>query len=373
MSPERPQPGSGAADAAAAPDPDLVDAGTDATPDCPVVADQCPPECAAVESSPLHPVALCFMPSEILGCADPNPGSTTDDNCLRRSDGALFPGISGAFAGPLVASGEFAPCTTEENDRVSQAIGTCESSPENPEPVQPGVVQCSIVADACPAECAVIESAPLLAGESCYSPVTTLGCFDASVASTADGNCLRRSDGALFVDISGTFADPMIASGEFALCTDADFERATQAVGVSCESPSNPEPSPDAGTVPPDVKYSAQITNGIDCCDFYTVVKADPVLDLCLFAEVREELGSAPVLSSASALESANDCWNRLQEPRTEASTITGDVSFSFDATPATATFQLTADFTNPPSWLPERVTASFESLPLDGEWYPRQ
>jgi hypothetical protein len=138
----------------------------------------------------------------------------------------------------------------------------------------------------------------------------------------------------------------------------------------SC-TPQDPAPSADAGIVPGDVQYSAQITGGIDCCNFYTVVKADHALDLCLFAEVREEVGSAPILTGASALPSADDCWNRLQEARTEASAISGDVSLSYASAPATATFQLVADFTDPPAWLPESVSAAFESLPLDGQWYP--
>jgi hypothetical protein len=217
----------------------------------------------------------------------------------------------------------------------------------------------------------VIEGTPLPSDATCYGPVEPLGCFG-PVPPTADANCIRRSDGALFFAISGTFAGPLTATGQFAECSDAEFERAAEAIGVTCDDPPEPDvPAPDAGASTAEgAQYSTQITNGIGCCDFYTLILADPMRDFCLFAEVRQEVGSGASFMEVTAVESADDCWNRRGEAGTAATAFSGEVSLGFVDSASAMTFELNAEFSNPPAWLPESVAASFIDLLADGEWY---
>jgi hypothetical protein len=139
-----------------------------------------------------------------------------------------------------------------------------------------------------------------------------------------------------------------------------------QAVSASCDA------TIDAGTPVGDVLYSAQLTIPLDCCDYYTVVRADAALDLCLLLDVRYEIGSDPEFLNPRALQGAQDCWNRTAEEGVAPSALSGTISIAYDSG-ALLTFDAVVEFAAPPSWLPATLSASFSELRADGEWYAGQ
>lgn len=284
--PDAPGPEPEPAPSSPEPEPEAPDAGPMPPPECPAVASECPAECRALQGSPLHSEASCFLPPEVLGCFDPNRSATDDDNCLRRSDGAIFPGISGTYARGLVDSGEFAPCTLEEEERLSQALGTCGSPPVELTDAGPGSEPETLPVDSGPGPSVV------------------------------------------------------------------------------------PEPDPRDAGLPLFPLYSAQLTNGTGCCDFYTLVKADRLGDVCVWFEVRQEVAAEPLVTRAWALESAEDCWSRAREEGIAAESFDGALSLAFVGQQLTVTFDLTAAFSDPPAWLSRSADATFTDLPIDGEWH---
>jgi hypothetical protein len=129
---------------------------------------------------------------------------------------------------------------------------------------------------------------------------------------------------------------------------------------------------PDAGPVLADVSYSVKMTNGIDCCDIYTMVKSDRQHNVCLFVELRQAVQSETKATSFRATVGADNCWDRLGDSAArKATSFDGKVYYAKDGTQPLMSVDVVAMFATDAQWtLPEAEVRALD-LPIDGKWYP--
>jgi hypothetical protein len=317
---------------------------------------------------------------------------------------------SGPLPGP-VPSGSFpAPSAS-----VPTPFGPGPSPSETPvpSPSVPGEPEvspseCPVTADTCPEGCFEVQARPIPPGLDCFGQPITLGCADPGIV-TDDANCVRAADGTLYTQLSGSHSDQLIASGEYADCSADDWYKvetipqescdvpvsetcgtATCAAGERCcdscqgfcASPNDdvacPDDSePERTCAESEIVYSAQMTNGINCCDFYSVIRFDPEVGSCVIVEVRHQVGDEPEATSARAVVGVEDCWAALGPlegdagPNGAAATALGGV-MSFDS-PGVLSFDLEIEFADGPEGVPPVVTFRANGLTTNGEWYPEE
>lgn len=250
------------------------------------------------------------------------------------------------------------------------------SSSTVPAPTSPD--ECPVIADHCPSSCVAVSGSPIAADLGCYGPSVILGCSSGGSVVT-NALCIRSTiDGSLYYPLSGTYAGPLTQTSEYEACSDAETQRAVEATGM-CESPPV-DPidagcpnglAPDGTCNPPSVLYSGKLTNGIDCCDFYTLIRSDAALGSCVVVEVTSEPGNARA-TNAYAFSTDGDCWDAIGagDPdagvRRTANSIQGEVNFDGQL----ADFDLTLEFSQPPQGLSSSLQFQSASLPIDGNWY---
>jgi hypothetical protein len=202
------------------------------------------------------------------------------------------------------------------------------------------------------------------------SSISTPGmAADATVIVSSSATSTDAPDAALPASPGSTANDASIAPGAPSVEALPTSTIAASAALTTETSANLPDAGP-TGTV----SYSAKLTNAINCCDMFTLVKSDSAADTCLFAELRWEVASetltfseVPVRATAGAV----DCWTRLGEVQAQTPTgFGGSVSIMYGATGAVMTAHLTLQSTPGAEWPAGETEFIARELPTDGLWY---